>query len=321
MTADTTPTGGAARTHSHSSRRSSSHSHNQGHHRRRSIDFSRWHFDIDSLLNPFVPPPPWHWMPRPVSHFLGYRGEHPQKAMGNLVIAFWSLIGVFCGVLLVAEVSLHVPAFQNHNAPLIVGSFGAAAVLEFCAVESPFAQPRNALFSQLIASVIGVAIAKLFALNPNAQNKPELAGSLSCAITTTLMVLTNTVHPPAGATALLAATELHDVGWWLIPIMLLGVALMLTVALILNNIQRRFPVYWWTPHHVGRAKMQPKESQDIESAPEVKQGNEFGSSESDDYSEDMQVIIRPGKVEWSDNLWLNADEKEVLERISERMKE
>lgn len=97
--------------------------------------------------------------------------------------------------------------------------------------------------------------------------------------------------------------------------------MMQAVALVVNNIQRRFPVYWWTPHHVGRAKMQPKESQDIESAPEVKPENEFGSSESDDYSEDMQVIIRPGKVEWSDNLWLNADEKEVLERISERMKE
>jgi hypothetical protein len=34
----------------------------------------------------------------------------------------------------------------------------------------------------------------------------------------------------------------------------------------------------------------------------------------------MQVVISAGGVQWSDNLWLDADEKEVLERISERMK-
>lgn len=87
------------------------------------IDFARWHLDIDAVLNRIIPPPPWHLLPRPVSHFLGYRGNKPQKALGNLVIAFWSLIGVFCGVLLISEVSLRVPAFQNHHAPIIVGSF------------------------------------------------------------------------------------------------------------------------------------------------------------------------------------------------------
>ncbi|KAL4874754.1 HPP family-domain-containing protein [Aspergillus karnatakaensis] len=301
----------------HSSRPSSVHRH-----RRRSIDFARWHLDIDAVLNPIVPQPPWHILPRPVSHFLGYRGDKPQKALGNLVIAFWSLIGVFCGVLLISEVSLHIPEFRKLNAPIIVGSFGAAAVLEFCAIESPFAQPRNAFFSQIIASIIGVAIAKLFALNPAAHAKPEIAGSLACAITTMAMVLTNTVHPPAGATALLAATELQEVGWWLIPIMLLGCSLMLTVALLLNNIQRRFPVYWWTPLSLAKVKQERKskaQERDIENAPAVKQGSDAGSSDFE-FSEPMQVVIRPGQVQWSDNLWLDADEKEVLERICERMK-
>ncbi|KAL3465884.1 HPP family-domain-containing protein [Aspergillus heterothallicus] len=287
-------------------------------HRRHSINFSRWHLDIDAALNPYLPRPPWRHLPRSVSHFFGYRGDEQPKAVGNLVIAYWSLIGVFCGVLLISEVSLHIPEFRNHHAPIIVGSFGAAAVLEFCAIESPFAQPRNAFFSQLIASIIGVAIAKLFALNPSAQAKPEIAGSLACAITTMAMVLTNTVHPPAGATALLAATELHEVGWWLIPIMLLGCSLMLTVALLLNNIQRRFPVYWWTPHQLGKS---PKpHPHDIEHAPETKQESDSGSSVSG-YSEPMQVVIREGRVLVPDNLWLDADEREVLERICERMQE
>ncbi|KAL2862304.1 HPP family protein [Aspergillus lucknowensis] len=287
------------------------------HRRRHSIDFSRWHFDIDAVLNPFLPPPPWHLLPRPVSHFFGYREEHPSRAVGNIVIAFWALTGVFCGVLIISEVSLHVPEFRNHNAPIIVGSFGAAAVLEFCAIESPFAQPRNAFFSQCIASLIGIVIAKLFALNPSAHSKPELAGALACAVATMMMVLTGTVHPPAGATALLAATELQEVGWWLIPIMILGVSLMLSVALLLNNIQRRFPVYWWTPHPLAKPKPQP---QDAESAPEIKQESDSGSAESG-FTEPMEVVIRDGRVHVPDNLWLEAEEKEVLEKICERMQQ
>lgn len=75
----------------------------------RNVDFSRWHVDIDRYLNPLVPRPPWRWLPRPISHFLGYRGDKPPKNLGNLVLAFWSLIGVFCGVLVVAEVSFMSP--------------------------------------------------------------------------------------------------------------------------------------------------------------------------------------------------------------------
>lgn len=87
------------------------------------FDLSRWHFDIDAYLNPYLPAPIWRWLPRPVSHFLGYRGDQPPKAVGNLLIAFWALIGAFCGVLVVAEVCLHVPSFQAHHAPIIVASF------------------------------------------------------------------------------------------------------------------------------------------------------------------------------------------------------
>ena len=108
---------GAAREPSHSSRRSSEHQ------RRHSLDFSHWHFDVDAIFNPLLPSPPWHLLPRPVSHFFGYRGDKPQKALGNLVISFWALISVFGGVLLISEVSLHIPKFRELNAPIIVGSF------------------------------------------------------------------------------------------------------------------------------------------------------------------------------------------------------
>ncbi|RMJ26351.1 HPP family [Aspergillus sp. HF37] len=147
------------------------------------LDYHRWHFDIDRYINPWLPAPRWHRLPGPIARFFGHRHEEP-RAMGNILIALWTLVTVFCGVSIITSVTMRVPAFQNHGAPDVIPSFGAAAVLEFSAIESPFAQPRNAVVSQVIASVIGVAISKLFGLNPNAKALPELGGPLACAITT-----------------------------------------------------------------------------------------------------------------------------------------
>ncbi|KAE8356152.1 HPP family protein [Aspergillus coremiiformis] len=282
----------------------------------RNVDFSRGHVDIDLFLNPLIPSPPWRWLPRPISHFLGYR-DKPPKALGNLVIAFWSLVGVFCGVLIVAEVSLHIPSFQSHQAPVIVASFGAAAVLEFSAIDSPFAQPRNAILSQIMASTLGIGIGRLFALNPYASSIPQVGGALACAITTALMVLTKTVHPPAGATALLAVTEGYEVGWFLILIMLLGSVLMQVVALLINNIQRRFPVYWWTPDPLPRPEIE-----DTESARGEKEAP-WAPRASDDDSQitvPAQIIIQEGRVLVPDNVWITAEEMTCLEKISQRLR-
>ncbi|PWY85845.1 hypothetical protein BO94DRAFT_535981 [Aspergillus sclerotioniger CBS 115572] len=279
------------------------------------IDFSRLHVDIDAHLNPYLPPPPWRRLPRPISRFFGYRETIPPKPLGNLVVAFWALIGVFCGVLIVAEVSEHVPSFQAHHAPIIVASFGAAAVLEFSAIESPFAQPRNAVLSQVIASFVGVAIGKLFALNENAHSMPQVGGALACAITTAIMTLTNTIHPPAGATALLAVTQSYDVGWYLILIMLLGCVLMQAVALLINNIQRRFPIYWWTPQSLERPK-----PEDPESARQAKEGSAASISTNDTIpGAPMQILIEHGSVMLPDNFTVTEQEMLVLRRISERI--
>lgn len=84
--------------------------------------FSTWHVDIDRYINPIVPAPRWHLVPRPIAHMLGYR-DNPTKPMGNILQACWSLVGAFCGVALVASVSKRVPSFEARDAPAIVGSF------------------------------------------------------------------------------------------------------------------------------------------------------------------------------------------------------
>ena len=44
---------------------------------------------------------------------------------------------------------------------------GAAAILEYNAIASPFAQPRPAILGQLLSAIIGVSITELFLLSPH----------------------------------------------------------------------------------------------------------------------------------------------------------
>ena len=50
--------------------------------------------------------------------------------------------------------------------------------------------------------------------------------------------------------------EIRDIGWYYLPVVLLTSALALVVALITNNIQRRYPVFWFYPSPV-KAKVSP----------------------------------------------------------------
>ncbi|KAJ5182643.1 hypothetical protein N7492_000259 [Penicillium capsulatum] len=274
-----------------------------------------WNLDIDRFMNPFIPAPRWHLFPRPVAHFLGHR-ESSTKPIGNVLTACWALVGAFCGVALIASVSERIPSFKIRDSPPIIGSFGAAAVIEFCAIESPFAQPRNAFFSQMWACLIGVGISKLFALNPHAEQYTELGGALACGLTTAAMALTGTIHPPAGATALLAVTnsQTAGLGWFLFPVMILGVTLMQVAALLINNIQRRFPLYWWTAQSLAREKSSDVEKDRAKEAP----------SEPSHYEDSLpdnppRLVVQRGEITIPDGVYISADEWTMLRRISERI--
>jgi len=211
------------------------------------------HFDVDDYLNRIVPPSPLHKFPKWISWFLGYR-RRPAEDPGNIIVAGWALLGAFTGLLLVAAVFRYSPQFNNgHVPPVIFASLGAAAVLEYGAIQSPLAQPRNTIIGHLFSALVGVAISKLFKLNPDFDSLQWIAAPLACGIASVVMILTNTVHPPGGATAILAVADvaIEGLGWFFVPMILVACLLMLVVGLLLNNIQRQYPTYWWTPREVG----------------------------------------------------------------------
>jgi CBS-domain-containing membrane protein len=155
---------------------------------------------------------------------------------------FWAWLGAILGVGLTAYVSARF--FEPRDSLLMLGSFGASAVLIYGAISSPLAQPRNLVGGHVISGLIGVAVYQ-------ALGDGYIAAALAVSLAIAVMALTDTVLPPGGATALLAViggNAIHDLGFLysLIPAGL-GALLLLAIALIVNNIpkSRRYPIYWF----------------------------------------------------------------------------
>src|SRR3990172_8233789 len=107
----------------------------------------------------------------------------------------WSMLGSVTGIGILGY--LASAYFAPRDLTMIIGSFGASAVLVYAAIKSPLAQPRNLIGGHVIAWIIGVACYKLF-------GGTWIGGALASSLAIVAMLLTKTLHPPAGATALIA---------------------------------------------------------------------------------------------------------------------
>ena len=170
----------------------------------------------------------------------GGAGRPPRVSVAEI---FWSWLGSFVGISAVAL--LHFNVLKGSDAMMLIGSFGASAVLIYGAVKSPLAQPRNLLGGHLLSAVVGVSCYKLF------PDQPVLASALAVSLAITVMHLSSTLHPPGGATALIAvigSANVHNLGYLyvLMPVGA-GAAIMLIVALVINNIpqKRQYPEFWF----------------------------------------------------------------------------
>lgn len=164
-----------------------------------------------------------------------------------------------------------------------------------------------------------MGVSKLFQYHSEYEKIKWIAAAVGCACASAVMLLTGSVHPPGGASAVLAATEpaITAMGWYFVVLVAWGATLMILVGLFINNIQRQFPIYWWTPLDIRRAK-----KHDIETVPDARGGVERRESEKEQkYDQPYEKIeITGAGVNLPDALSLNKDEAELLERLRERLK-
>jgi|SRR6185312_5871478 len=152
---------------------------------------------------------------------------------------FFTFLGAFFGIGIIGYINSQY--FVLNDNLFLIGSFGASSVLIYGAINSPLAQPRNLIGGHLVCAIVGVTAHKLI------PNEIWLSSALAVATSIVMMQITKTLHPPGGATALIAnigSEKIKALGYmYVISPVLSGVLILFLVALVFNNItsNRSYP--------------------------------------------------------------------------------
>lgn len=195
--------------------------------------------------------PRWYW--RRLTGFdqsLDVYGFYPSW---DQLIAF-----VFvCATMVVLAVIDHYGFYHlaGHSVASFLPALGASCTVVYAVPKAPISQPRCVIFSHVTAAIIGTALTNAFRSvnNPPQPFGEHCAGALGVALHLALMIITNTLHPPASATVISAATQTinayyQDEGFlFVVTPSLLGPLIVVAMAMILNNLvpaRAPYPQFW-----------------------------------------------------------------------------
>lgn len=143
----------------------------------------------------------------------------------------WTFIGSFLGIGLIGL--LNRENFSATDTVFLIGSFGASSVLIYGIVNSPLAQPRNLIGGHVICAIVGVTVHYII------PNEIWLSSAFAVSLSIVFMQITKTLHPPGGATALIAnigSEKITSLGYlYVLSPVLSGVLILLLVAIMVNK--------------------------------------------------------------------------------------
>ncbi len=143
----------------------------------------------------------------------------------------WTFLGSFFGIGIIGLLNDRLLTASDNL--FLIGSFGASSVLIYGVINSPMAQPRNLIGGHLICALVGVTFYKLL------PDQIWLSSALSVSISIVSMQITKTLHPPGGATALIAnigSNKIHSLGYlYVLSPVFTGAVILLVIAIFFNN--------------------------------------------------------------------------------------
>ncbi|NVK72360.1 MAG: HPP family protein [Oceanospirillaceae bacterium] len=116
-------------------------------------------------------------------------------------------MGATLCIFLIAQGAQLAPEYLGIMAP-----FGATMVILFALPKSPLAQPKNILGGHLLTTCIGLITLQFWDITPFTM-------ALSVGLGVSLMMLTNTLHPPAGANPLVVLSLKVSWGFLFSPVL------------------------------------------------------------------------------------------------------
>ena len=129
---------------------------------------------------------------------------------------------------------------QTFADPYLIASFGATAVLIYGAPKAPFSKPKNVFFGHLFSAIIGITVTfSMMQAGIYGEYKWIGVGAAGF-LAIVAMMLTGTVHPPGGATAITCVMSGYGSAANLVLPVMFGVAVMMAIAYCANYAKGRF---------------------------------------------------------------------------------
>lgn len=161
-------------------------------------------------------------------------GKTPVSHAERIIAALGGVIGIFVTLLVTRN------AVGPHETALVFAPIGASAVLLFAVPHGPLSQPWSIFGGHLISAAIGVTCFHFL-------GDSLISASLAVGLAIGAMYYLRCLHPPGGATALVAVVggaPIHALGYQflLAPVLVNAVALFLcAVAINYSFAWRRYP--------------------------------------------------------------------------------
>ena len=199
---------------------------------------------------------PASWSTRTATWFRAFR---PQPFNVDGWERWRATLGALVGILLTAWAS------RWYSGPLALGPWlaaplGASAVLVFAVPASPLAQPWSVVGGNTLSALVGLACAL-------AIPDPAVAGAVAVGLAIAVMFALRCLHPPGGATALLAViTHTTDAHFAAFPILFNSVMLVLAGVVFNQLTGRRYPHTQEAPPPAAPASASRFSPQDLDVA-------------------------------------------------------
>ena len=116
----------------------------------------------------------------------------------------------------------------------LIPPFGASMVLVMAVHESPLAKPKNILLGHILSALSGVII--LYLIGDN-----FLALGIAVALAVFVMIVTDTIHPPAGANPIIVILTGQGISFVLFPVAVGAFMLVLFAYLYNKLLKRNYP--------------------------------------------------------------------------------
>lgn len=136
-------------------------------------------------------------------------------------------------------IAMMVTLAETSGMHLAAVPFATSIVLVMSAPESPQAQPRNILGGHLMCALAGFAVLWLIGSAP-------ILSALAVGLGVALMVITQTMHPPAGLNGVIIVTLAPSWTFLAVPV-LAGALLLIGFAYSYHRLTRSrpWPQRWW----------------------------------------------------------------------------